>query len=308
MKGFKKAVYFLLGLLIVVALGFYVFYLFKNVETKSIGDADRAEASGKFIKLSDGITHYEVAGPDSAKTVVLVHGFSVPYYIWDGTFDSLVRQGFRVIRYDVFGRGLSDKPDAIYNPLLYRRQLTELIQSLNVKTPFSIAGLSFGGAVVGDFVTHNPDMIDKVILIDPVYRFKNLDIAEIIINYSMAVKSEAMAGGQLEDFKYPKLFPDWVSKYKTQMKFKGFRHGLISTIKNYPSDSIVANYTKLASFQKKVLLIWGKEDKTVTFDYSDSLKQKLNLDFMPVDDARHLPHLEKPILVNSKIISFLNNN
>jgi pimeloyl-ACP methyl ester carboxylesterase len=307
MKSYKKIIYVTVSLLAIVATGFYVFFIFKNVETQSIGDQDRTGASGKFIKLTDGITHYEVAGPDTAKTVVLVHGFSVPYYIWDGTFDSLVQEGFRVIRYDAFGRGLSDKPEVEYNPHLYRRQLSELIQSLQVKTPFSIAGLSFGGAVVGDFVTHHPEMIDKVILVDPVYRFKNTDIAELVMNYSMAVKAEAMAGGQLEDFKYPELFPDWVSKYKNQMKFKGFRHSLISTIRNYPSDTIVANYTRLESLSKKVLLIWGKEDKTVTFDFSDSLRQKLQLDFLPVDDACHLPHLEKPLLVNSKIVSFLKN-
>lgn len=301
----KKIAYVLIGFLVLVALGFYGFYLFKNVETQSISDADRAGASGKFIKLTDGVTHYEVAGADTARTVVLVHGFSVPYYIWDGTFDSLVQQGFRVIRYDAFGRGLSDKPDVVYNPQLYRRQLKELLQLLQVKTPFSIAGLSFGGAVVGDFVAHYPESIDKVILVDPVYRFKNADVVELVMNYSMAVKADAMAGGQLEDFKYPELFPDWVSKYKSQMKFKGFRHSLISTIRSYPSDTIVANYSKLAALQKQVLLIWGKEDKTVTFDFSDSLRQKLPLDFLPVEDARHLPHLEKPSLVNSKIISFL---
>ncbi len=295
----------MVALLVLVAIGFYGFYMFKNVEAKSIGDEDRKNASGNFIRLSGGITHYEIAGADTDKAVILVNGFSVPYYIWDGTFDSLVQQGFRVLRYDEFGRGLSDKPDVAYNPSLYRKQLMELIKALKIKIPFSLAGVSFGGAIVTDFATHYPEMIDKVVLVDPVYRFNNINIAALIMNYSMAVKADAMAGGQLDDFKYPEMFPDWVHKYKTQMKFKGFRNSLVSTIKNYPSDSIVANYVKLESLHKKVLLIWGKEDQTVTFDFSDSLKQKLSVDFLAVDDARHLPHLEKPLLVNPKIISFL---
>jgi pimeloyl-ACP methyl ester carboxylesterase len=305
MGWIRKLIYFSIALLVIAAIGAYGFYIFKNAETKSVSEDDRQTASGKFIHLSDGITHYEIAGPDTAKTVLLVHGFSVPYYIWDGTFDSLVQHGFRVVRYDEFGRGLSDKPDAVYNPSFYRRQLAELIRALKLKTPFSIAGLSFGGAVVGDFVAHYPALIDKVILVDPVYRFTNRDVAEVIMDYSMAVKADAMASGQLEDFKYPELFPDWVSKYQSQMKFKGFRHSLISTIQNYPADTIVTNYTKMETLKKKVLLIWGKEDQTVTYDFSDSLRQRLNVDFLSVDDARHLPHLEKPLIVNSKIISFL---
>lgn len=89
------------------------------------------------------------------------------------------------------------------------------------------------------------------------------------------------------------------------MKYKGFRHALISTMMNYPGDSIIANYRKIETLQKKVLLIWGKEDQTVTYDFSDSLKQQLHVDFLSVEDSRHLPHLEKPLLVNQKIISFL---
>jgi alpha-beta hydrolase superfamily lysophospholipase len=42
----------------------------------------------------------------AGKVIILVHGFSVPYYIWDGTYDSLVKAGFHVIRYDEFGRGI----------------------------------------------------------------------------------------------------------------------------------------------------------------------------------------------------------
>jgi pimeloyl-ACP methyl ester carboxylesterase len=305
MKRVKRIFIGILSLIALACIGFYVYYQFKNVETKEIDDETRKQAGGSFTKLSGGFTHYESTGSDTAKTIILVHGFSVPYYIWDGTYDSLVKEGYRVIRYDEFGRGYSDHPNVDYTPSFYRTQLAELIQSLHVKTPFSIAGLSFGGAVVGDFVAHNPELIDKVILIDPVYRFKNMDMVEMIINYSMAVKADAMAGGQLDDFKYPELFPDWVSRYKSQMKFKGFRHALISTIKNYPADIIVANYQRLKSLEKKVLLIWGKEDQTVKYNFSDSLQRDLKVDFLPVEDARHLPHLEKPLLVNQKIISFL---
>lgn len=216
----KIITYSLLGLIGVILIGLYIFYVFKNVETKTITDDDRKNAPGNFIGLTDGITHFDEGGPDTAKTVVLVHGFSVPYYIWDGTYDSLIRHGFHVIRYDEFGRGLSDRPDVEYNPSFYRKQLIELIQALKVKDPFSIAGLSFGGAIVGDFVAHYPEMVDNVIFIDPVYRFKKVDVAGVIVNYSMAVKAEQLAGGQLEDFKYPALFPDWVDRYKIQMKYK----------------------------------------------------------------------------------------
>lgn len=305
MKIIKRILFALLMIIVLVGIYFWIKFLINNQETKTMNETARKNASGKFIQLTAGVTHYEEGGADSAKVVILVHGFSVPYHIWDGTYDSLVQAGFHVIRYDEFGRGFSDRPDVIYDPVLYRTQLHDLITSLKLQTPLSLAGVSFGGAVVSDFVVHYPQLIDKIILIDPVYSFGKIDAPEIIANYKMAIDHEKQATGQLTDFKYPKQFPGWVDKYKVQMQYKGFRHALISTRNNYSKDSIISNYRVLGSLQKKILLIWGREDQTVSFQFSDSLRKILPVEFFPVDDARHLPYLEKPVLVNQKIISFL---
>jgi pimeloyl-ACP methyl ester carboxylesterase len=305
MKMIKRILVALLIIIVLAGVYFCANYFVNNQETKTMNEAARKDASGKFIQLTAGITHYDEGGTDTGRVVILVHGFSVPYHIWDGTYDSLIQAGFHVIRYDEFGRGFSDRPDVIYDPVLYRTQLFDLITSLKLKTPASLAGVSFGGAVVSDFVVHYPQLIDKIILVDPVYNFGKIDDPEIIANYKMATGHEKQATGQLDDFKYPEQFPGWVDKYKVQMQYKGFRHALISTRNNYSKDSIISNYRVLGSLQKKILLIWGKEDQTVPFQYSDSLRKILSADFFPVDDARHLPYLEKPLLVNQKIISFL---
>jgi pimeloyl-ACP methyl ester carboxylesterase len=148
-------------------------------------------------------------------------------------------------------------------------------------------------------------MVDKIVLVDPVYDFRDAGPSEAITNYVMAVKHEKQAEGQLDDLKYPQQFPDWVKNYKVQMQYKGFRHALVSTIMNYSGDTIINNYHKLYALHKNILLIWGKEDQTVPFNFSDSLQQILHSEFFPVADARHLPYLEKPAIVNPKIISFL---
>ena len=77
-------------------------YANHDQETSEITDSVRSTAIGHFVKLPDGFTHYELTGPVDAKVaVVLVHGFSVPYYIWDKNFDFLAGSGFRVLRYDL---------------------------------------------------------------------------------------------------------------------------------------------------------------------------------------------------------------
>jgi len=307
MKIFKRI---LLGLLIIVAAAaiyFWIKFSANDQETKTLNDEARKSVSGSFIRLTDGVTHYESGGPDSSQAIILVHGFSVPYYIWDATYDSLVQNGFHVIRYDEFGRGYSDRPDVVYNEVFYRRQLYDLITSLKLKQPVSLAGVSFGGAVVSDFAVHYPGLVNKIVLVDPVYAFGKLTDPVMIANYKMAMDHEKQASGQLTDFKYPEKFPGWIDRYKVQMQYKGFRHALLSTRNNFPKDTIISNYRQLGQLQKNVLLIWGKDDKTVPFSFSDSVRKIVPVDFFPVDDAGHLPHLEKPGPVNQKIISFLRN-
>lgn len=291
--------------LLVLVAGLWIVFKVKNTEVQDMDEAARKGVPGKFVALTDGVTHYEEAGSADAKTIVLIHGSSVPYYIWDNTYSSLVQQGFRVIKYDEFGRGFSDRPDVAYTPELYRRQLFDLLKDLQVNAPVALAGVSFGGAVVTDFAVHHPDLVDKVILVDPVYNFKSAGVTESIDNYLLTLLLEKNTAGQANDFKYPNRFPDWVEKYRPQTTYKGFRHALISTRYNYPDAVIKSNYRKLNAQRKDVLLIWGKDDKVVPFAFSDSLRAILNVQFFPVEDAAHLPTMEQPAMVNQRMVSFL---
>ena len=63
---------------------------------------------GKFAKLTDGYTYYEYLNyNDSVETLVFVHGFSVPSYIWDITYYEAIKRGYNVLRMDLYGRGFS---------------------------------------------------------------------------------------------------------------------------------------------------------------------------------------------------------
>ena len=112
-------------------------------ETKELNDSTRKSASGSFVALSDGVTHYELGGPRDGHSVVLVHGFSVPYFIFDSTFEFLVNAGFRVLRYDLIGRGFSDRPNVDYDIHLFVRQLKDLLDALELKQ-IDLVGLSMG--------------------------------------------------------------------------------------------------------------------------------------------------------------------
>src|SRR4051812_10876838 len=174
-------------------------------ERLELNDAARQSAPGQFVHLTDGYTHYELGGPATGRVVVLAAGYSVPYYIWDPTFAALTRAGFRVLRYDYYGRGYSDRPDVGYTQDLYVRQLAELLDAVHISQPIDLAGLSYGGSVVTSFADRFPDRVRTLIYVDPSfwtpYPVTALQRMPRVWNYLTAIFEERWwADLQLDDF------------------------------------------------------------------------------------------------------------
>ena len=68
-------------------------WFYFDEENKQLNAEVRAQFDERFIDLPAGTVHYELAGPENGEVVVLVHGFSVPAYLCDPTFDALTQAG-----------------------------------------------------------------------------------------------------------------------------------------------------------------------------------------------------------------------
>lgn len=281
---------------------------FKSPEKAKITDEVRDAALGSFATLNDGKVRYELIGRDTAETVVLVHGFSVPAYVWGPTFRDLSAAGFRVLRFDMFGRGLSDRPRERYDRDFYVNHVGELLDSLRITQPVTLAGLSMGGAVVAAFAAEHPDRVKDVILVDPVTRPSDGGkLTWPIVGSWIAHTSwlHEAPDRQLDDFYQPERFSSWPEFYHEQMLFRGFGRSLRSTMRHFMSRDPMPDYRALAAQRKPVLLIWGEHDRTTPIADAGPLRDVLDAEFFPVPEAGHLPHYERPELVNPKLIEFL---
>ena len=118
-------------------------------ETRVPAHVLRSSSPGEFTELADGFVHYELGGSSGAQMVVLVPGFSVPLQIWDPTYHALIDAGYRVLRYDLFGRGFSDRPDSRYDLDFFDRQLVGLLEALDISAPIDLVGLFPGRGDIG---------------------------------------------------------------------------------------------------------------------------------------------------------------
>lgn len=290
--------------------------LFPLIETRQLNEESRQSAGGSFIQLPNGVTHYELSNPGVENVVVLVHGFSVPYFIFEPTFEFLTREGFCVLRYDLFGRGFSDRPRTRYNIDLFVKQLSDLLDVLRFTRPVNLIGLSMGGPITATFTARHPQRVKSLTLIDPagvkpvsltptLKAMKLPGIAEAIFGL---VGSEGMIKSAAKDFFDPELVGLFLDKYKIQMQYKGFKRAILSSIRNDMLGSFMASYQIVGRLAKPVLLFWGRNDLTVPFEHSEDLLAAIpNVEFHVIEDCGHIPHYEKPEEFNPVLLKFLGN-
>lgn len=282
-------------------------------ETKELDEFTRRDAGGSFIALQDGVTHYELGGNETGLPVVMVHGFSVPYFIFDTTFNFLTESGFKALRFDLFGRGFSDRPRLNYDIDLFVRQLKDLLDALKIKN-VNLIGLSMGGPITASFAKQYPGMVEKLVLIDPAGA-KPIVLSRLLEMTKLPGLGELVLGlfgtGNMvrniaSDLFDPQLILEFQSRYMVQMRYKGFKHAILSTMRNGMLGSFYDTYACVGNLKKPTLLFWGTNDTTVPFKDSELILKAIpHAQFHPIQDCGHIPHFEKPEIVNPILSDFL---
>ena len=264
--------------------------------------------NSNIVQLSNGFTYYKLDNKETNTIpVVLVHGFSVPSYIWDPTFKLLSDNGYFVISLDLYGRGFSENVDEIYTDELFANQVIELLQKLNVDSA-RFLGLSNGGRVISKIADIDPSIVEELIYVASsgfkfVDELNDKSVSEIEVSNFIKNNYPTISEGQLLDFKYPEKHFGWDIKYEELLKYKGFAKALISTRKNhYTMDKI---HIKIQNSDIPVFTIWGDSDQVVVYkDFEkriDSILPKRKEFF--ILDSGHLPHMENPNEFNGLLLS-----
>ncbi len=153
----KKITKILSILFIVLALLMAFSYLYARSGMEDMNDEVRTSLNKDFVKLKNGSIHYGWDGPEDGEKVVMIHGFSTPRFVFMNNVSALADSGYRVLTYDHYGRGFSDRPDVDYNKSLYDNELLELLQVLKIDEPINLVGYSMGGGIATVFAGNHPE-------------------------------------------------------------------------------------------------------------------------------------------------------
>ena len=275
----------------------------------------RAREAGLYgwADLGPGRCHYQLTGPKEGPVVVLVHGFSVPSYIFDPTVEALGAVGRRVLRFDLYGRGFSARPRLDYGPDLFNRQLTDLLNFLDITGPVDLVGLSMGGAVSAYFAVRHPDLVRRIVFLDPVgfspllnWKDRLLLLPGIGETYWRRQGEQALKEGLLTDLTRPGDFPAYFQNFEAQLAFRGLKRALLSSQRQGMLNPKPDLYQKLAPRSASIMLLWGREDRVIpAADAARAQRLMPNLTVHLIDRAGHIPHYERPLTVNPILLDFL---
>jgi len=309
-----------LSIILVAVITVFLLLFRSSPDEKKILDHNvRSKSSYNFVKLNNGYTAYDISGPDTGHVVVFIHGGTIPMCIWSEQIGFFTEAGFRVLCYDQYGRGESDRPDTEYNRALFTSQLKELLDALEISYPVSLVGPSFGGAISVSFASKYPELVNSIVLISPVLNldrsnsslklpfqiarlpflgkpiFRSLILGKIIERGHLQV-----AGG--------KDSPCY-SQFLNQFTYKGTSDALYSmfisdAFKNYLDETgIVGKQTK------NILLMRGKKDKEITESMIDKIRLLLPECKFKELDSGHSPNADSSSdSFNQLIVDFLKDS
>jgi pimeloyl-ACP methyl ester carboxylesterase len=128
-------------------------------------DVFRDKAPGRFAKLSQGVTHYQWLGGVRGPVVVCIHGLTTPSPVWYTIAGGLAKLGYRVLVYDLYGRGFSDAPRGVQDGEFFATQLADLLDHQGLTEDVTLMGYSMGGLIATHFAASHPNRVRRLILL-----------------------------------------------------------------------------------------------------------------------------------------------
>jgi pimeloyl-ACP methyl ester carboxylesterase len=284
-------------------------YLVMDIEKKDLNDETRAELGGSYVRLSDGLVHYRLEGQSGNPVLVLLHGGTIPMFTWNLHVSALAGEGFRVLVYDMYGRGFSDRPERVYSRELYVQQLLDLLDALDVDEAADLVGLSFGGAIAAAFTAQHPERVKDLVLISPVIKdyatpalfqvpLLGPFAARVIGRNKVATRAEGLlAGTELQE--------EGSTLFQQQMEYRGFQRALVSMLKSDALGDYTEEYKIVGKQDRKMMIIWGSEDDEITLPLITLLRELLpSAEFHTLQGVGHGVVFHKPQEVEELLLGF----
>lgn len=254
------------------------------------------------LKLADGgALHYDVTGPESAETIVFLHGFTMDSSQWDPQIEVFAEQ-YRCITYDLRGFGKSSDPTGTYDHI---EDFAAILEHFELTQPH-VVGLSLGGLVAHVFAARYPGRMASLTLVSPGARgfiWKERRPVEVALDY-----------GKDHTIDETKAFWMGLPLFASLDDYPQAKADVARMLDDY-SGWHFANYDHQAAYPPEpgphtidvpTLVIRGARDVQGYYDIAKVLADSIpNACLKTYEDCGHMLSLEQPDRLNRDLGAFL---
>lgn len=244
--------------------------------------------------------------------MIIIHGL---YGISDNWVNHarILAENYKVYIPDMRNHGQSGHSN-FFNYEVMAEDITEFIEQHEIENPV-IMGHSMGGKIAMKFALDNPDLVQKLIVIDMSMRQYNLRAFHSkIINAMLDIDfSKVKSRKEVDDY-LAKTIEDarirlFVMKnlYWTERKTLSWRLNLKAIIENI--DAIFEGISSQQSFNKPSFFIRGQKSDYVRDEDFDLIKKQFtNSELKTIPNAGHWVQADEPEVFMREIKKFLLGN
>ena len=266
------------------------------------GDANMMRFKMHYIDIGQG------------KPVVMIHGYSDSTYCWHENVRMLLSTGFRVILMDQPGLGRSSRPqgDYVYSIENQSEEILALLDKLEIER-FSVVGNSMGGGIALYLSLHHPDRVTSTVVISPAcYQPQSPGLGRFLTIPGATHLAGLLVGRWAVRHDLQSVYFDdeqvdevLVDEYCRAFQKPGFMKTVASLSEEYFSAAFHEMTESYHELDPPLLIIWGEHDRWVPPDFGQRLQEKVpGSRYELIGECGHVPHQEKPGVVNSLLLEF----
>jgi 3-oxoadipate enol-lactonase len=257
-------------------------------------------------KINDIEIHYAIDGPEGAPVVACSHCLAGSLDIWEPQV-RVLREHYRVLRFDTRGHGYSSAPDGEYTMDVLAEDAIGLFDALGIGQ-VHFMGISMGGMVAQTLALSAPDRCLSLILCDTTAGVPR-DSAPVWAERIQAAKENGMAAladGTVDRWLSPefqKMRPDTTRGIREMIlktQVPGFA-GCVHAIRRFDATE------RLGELDLPVLVMVGENDPGTPVESAKELHGLIrNAELAVLPQAYHLSNIEAADAFNDRLTAFLN--
>ncbi|MER7928689.1 alpha/beta hydrolase [Streptomyces sp. NPDC096057] len=284
-------------------------------EDRKLTADSRGALRGSFIELSDGVTHYELTGPEDGDVVLMAGGLTIPLFYWDGLVSELHARGLRTLTCSAYGRGYSDRVRARYDETLFARQLAELTDRLGLTArPLHLVGTSMGALVSMAYTAQYPASVSTLTIVGPAGLAKPRPTSphRLLRNDWLAGLIARRRGRQIlqghlgHNVRDPELGAKLTELVLDTFRFEGSLYAIFDTLQHLPFTGRDDLFRRTGELGIPTLLLWGDEDDVTPLVHFDTARALLKPQkHHVINKCGHMAPFERPRDVAHQLVPFV---